>query len=178
MKTITIREKVFTEYISEKELQLIVDRCASDIAGEVNASENVAVIGVLNGGIPFMQKVLEKSDAKVFVDYVKVVSYGDGTLSSGKVKLVLDTSLDLRGKKVMIIDDIYDTGFTVAFLKKHFKSKGASEVRSACLFFKKNSNAEQPDYYGYTVGDDFIIGYGLDYAGWGRNLKCIMRTQV
>ena len=177
MKSITIREKVFTEYISEEELIRIVDRCASLVAKEINSSQNVAVIGVLNGGIPFMQKVLDKSDGKVLVDYVKVISYGGGTTSSGKAELILDTSLDVKNKKVVIIDDIYDTGCTVSFLKQHFKSKGASVVRSACLFFKKNTNAEQPDYYGCEVGENFIIGYGLDYAGQGRNLKSIMQTK-
>lgn len=175
MKTIIIKDKKFTELFSEQELKDIVTACAQKIKRTINETENLVLIGVLNGGIPFMNDIAFSLPENITIDYVRAVSYGDNTYSSGKVELLLDTQLDLRGKDVLIVDDIIDTGRTAKFLKDHFISKGAGSVRLCCLFYKKGTLVEEPEYFGSYIGDDFIVGYGLDYAQKGRNLKNILK---
>lgn len=175
MKTIVIKDKRFTELFSEQELKDIVTACAQRIKRTVNDTENLVLIGVLNGGIPFLNEIAFSLPENITIDYVKAVSYGDNTFSSGKVELLLDTQLDLRGKDVLIVDDIIDTGRTTEYLKDHFISKGAGTVSLCCLFYKKGTLVKEPEYFGSYIGDDFIVGYGLDYAQKGRNLKNILK---
>jgi hypoxanthine phosphoribosyltransferase len=175
MKTIIIKDKKFTELFSEQELKNIVTSCSQRIKLSINDTENLVLIGVLNGGIPFLNEIAFSLPENITIDYVKAVSYGDNTFSSGKVELLLDTQVDLRGKDVLIVDDIIDTGRTTEFLRDHFISKGAGTVRLCCLFYKKGTLVKEPEYFGSYIGDDFIVGYGLDYAQKGRNLKNILK---
>ena len=175
MKTIIIKDKRFTELFSEQELKDIVTACAHRIKLSINDTENLVLIGVLNGGIPFLNEIAFSLPENITIDYVKAVSYGDNTFSSGKIELLLDTQLDLKGKDVLIVDDIIDTGRTTEYLKDHFRSKGAGTVRLCCLFYKKGTLVKEPEYFGSYIGDDFIVGYGLDYAQKGRNLKNILK---
>ena len=175
MQKLLINGKSFSEYISESYLRSIIDKTVSKIVSELKNEEDLAVIGVLNGGVPFMNEIIFRLPENVLVDYVKAASYGDGTESSGRIELLLDTRLDLTGKTVLLVDDISDTGRTLDFLAGKMKEKGAESVKTACLFYKKCPSVKKPDYYGTETGDDFIIGYGLDYAQKGRNLKKILK---
>jgi hypoxanthine phosphoribosyltransferase len=175
MKTLMIKDKRFTELFSETELKKIVNECIDGIKKNLSDTENLVLIGVLNGGIPFMNEIAFSLPENITIDYVKAVSYGDNMYSSGEVRLLLDTQVDVRGRDVLIVDDIIDSGRTTKFLKDHFQLKGARSVRLCCLFFKKNDRMSEPDYFGSYIGDDFIVGFGLDYAQKGRNIKRILK---
>ena len=168
---IKVNDKYFEDYISEKELKLSVERIVSEIKADHTDMSNLIIIGVLNGSIPFMNDVIFKLPEDISIDYVKVSSYGNNLESSGKVELLLDTKLDIAGKDILIIDDIIDSGLTQNFLKDHFLNKNAKTVKSCCLFYKK----VKADYSGIMIGNDFIIGYGLDYAQKGRNINRILK---
>ena len=177
MESIKINDRLFSEYISEERLKDILHGCISEIKKDLSGINGIVVLGVLNGGVPFLNEIVFSFDRNILIDYVKVASYGDGTFSSGKTELLLDTQFDLSKRTVLIVDDIFDTGNTVRFLRDHIRKKGAENVYAACLFYKKNTDHRtlKPDYYGIEIGDDFIIGFGLDYAQRGRNLKEIYR---
>lgn len=175
MKTVTIKDRTFTELFSEQELNKILTKSINDIKKAVTDEENLVIVGVLNGGVPFLNEIAFSLSEKITIDYVKAVSYGDNTFSSGNVELLLDSRLELNGKDVIIVDDIIDTGRTTEFLKDHFVSKGAKSVRTACLFYKKGVLKQDPDFFGSYIGDEFIIGFGLDYAQKGRNIKSILK---
>ena len=168
---IKVNDKYFEDYILEEELKLSVDKIATEIKADYTDMSELVVIGVLNGSIPFMNDIIFKLPETITIDYVKVSSYGNSLESSGKVELLLDTKLDIDGKDVLIIDDIIDSGLTQKFLKDHFSKKNARTVKSCCLFYK-NIKA---DYSGIVIDDDFIIGYGLDYAQKGRNINRILK---
>jgi hypoxanthine phosphoribosyltransferase len=175
MQKLLINGKSFSEYISENDLRSIVDKTVSKIVSEFKDIEEPVVIGILNGGIPFMNEIIFRLPENVMVDYVKAASYGDGTTSSGRIELLLDTKLDLQGKTVLLVDDISDTGRTMDYLAARMKEKGAGKVKTACLFYKKCPGVKEPDFYGTETGDDFIVGFGLDYAQRGRNIKRILK---
>ncbi|MBU4485827.1 MAG: hypoxanthine phosphoribosyltransferase [Candidatus Delongbacteria bacterium] len=175
METITIKDKIFTELFSEKELKEIIENCVSQIKTSVAETENLILIGVLNGAVPFLNEIAFSLPENISIDYVKAVSYGDNTFSSGKIKLLLDTQMNLNGKDILLVDDIIDTGCTVQFLIEHFKAMGAKSIKTCCLFYKKNPKIEAPDFYGAIIDDEFIVGFGLDYAQNGRNLKKIIK---
>lgn len=175
MQKLLINGKSFSEYISESDLRSIVNEAVSEIVSELKDAQELVVIGILNGGIPFMNEIIFSLPETVMVDYVKAASYGDGTTSSGRIELLLDTRLDLKGKTVLLVDDISDTGRTMNYLAAKMKEKGAGTVKTACLFYKKYPGVKEPDFYGAETGGDFIVGYGLDYAQKGRNIKRILK---
>jgi hypoxanthine phosphoribosyltransferase len=172
---IKIRDRYFAELYSELQLRIMISECASKIKNSFTGNEDLVVIGVLNGAVPFLNELVFNLPPEISIDYVKAVSYGDNTFSSGTVRLIMDTELDLKGKTVLLVDDIIDTGKTINFLKEHFLNKGALQVKTACLFYKKNLGVPEPDFYGHEIGDGFIVGFGLDYAQKGRNMRKILR---
>lgn len=175
MQKLLINGKSFSEYISEDDLRSIISECITKIVSELKDIEELVVIGILNGGIPFMNEIIFRLPETVYVDYVKVASYGDATTSSGQIEFLLDTRIDLKGKTVLLVDDISDTGRTMEYLAGKMKDKGAEDIKTACLFYKKCPGVKEPDFYGAETGDDFIVGYGLDYAQRGRNIKRILK---
>ena len=168
---IKVNDKYFEDYISAEELKNAVGRLALEIKADYADMSDLIIIGVLNGSIPFMNDIIFQLPENITIDYVKVSSYGNDLESSGKVELLLDTKLDVTDKDVLIIDDIIDSGLTQKFLKDHFLKKNAKSSKSCCLFYK-NIKA---DYSGIEIEDDFIIGYGLDYAQKGRNINRILK---
>jgi hypoxanthine phosphoribosyltransferase len=174
---IRIKDKVFTELFSEKELNGIVSGCVNRVRERVGGIGDLVLIGVLNGGIPLFNEIAFSLGQNVILDYVRAASYGDGTRSSGDVKLLLDSQTDVKGKTVLLVDDIIDTGRTIKFLTGHFLSRGAEEVLACSLFYKRNDIFPEPEIFGTEIGDQFIVGYGLDYAGKGRNIKRILKLK-
>lgn len=174
---IKIKDKIFTELFSEEQLKDLILSCVNKVKSAVEETNDLVIVGVLNGGIPLCNDIAFSLSENVTVDYVKAASYGDSLKSSGEVKLLLDSVTDVRGKHVLIVDDIIDSGRTVSFLKDHFTAKGAQKVMICSLFYKRNNVCPEPDFYGTEIGEQFIVGYGLDYAGRGRNLKKILKLK-
>lgn len=133
------------------------------------------VVPVMTGAMMFAAELMKRLDFKLNIDYVDVSSYEDSTTSAGRVRLLRDLSHDVNGRPVLIIEDIIDTGHTLQFLNRLFASRGAKEVK-ICSLLDKPARREvdvEADYVGFTVPNEFIVGYGLDYDGLYRNLPYV-----
>jgi hypoxanthine phosphoribosyltransferase len=130
------------------------------------------LVGVLQGAVPFLADLMRRLPIDATVDFVRASSYGAGTTSSGTVRLVVDLMVDIAGRDVLIVDDIVDTGLTLAALKRTFEARRPRSVRTCVLLDKGGRRqADVPiDYVGFTIPNVFVVGYGLDYDGLYRNL--------
>lgn len=140
------------------------------------AEEEVYCVGLLKGSVMFLSDLVKEINLPVIIDFMSVSSYGSETISSGDVKILKDTDLDLRGKNVLIVEDIIDTGLTLEYVIEYFKKgKGAKTVKTCTLLSKPERRKVdvQVDYMGFEVPDKFVIGYGLDYDQKYRNLPYI-----
>jgi hypoxanthine phosphoribosyltransferase len=133
---------------------------------------NLVLIGVLQGAIPFIGDLMRALPIDLTVDFLRASSYGSGTTSSGAVRLVADLSVDIADRHVLIVDDIIDTGHTLAALKRELEARRPRSVRT-CVLLDKTGRRETEvtvDYVGFTIPNVFVVGYGLDYDGLYRNL--------
>ena len=140
------------------------------------AGEEVYCVGLLKGSVVFLSDLVKEINTPVVIDFMSVSSYGSETVSSGDVKILKDTDLDLRGKHVLIVEDIIDTGLTLEHVIKYFKdSKGVKTLKTCTLLSKPERRKVNIDidYIGFDVPDKFVIGYGLDYDQKYRNLPYI-----
>ncbi len=173
MSIIKLNDKYFKSYISEEKIQnsvqVLVDQVSKDLKGE-----KPIFIGILNGSFMFVADFVRKYTSSCEVSFVKLASY-EGTKSNGNVKQLLGVNENLEGRTVVILEDIIDTGNTLQEIYEIFKDKKVKQLKIATLFFKPDVfKKELPiDYIGISIPDKFIVGYGLDYDGIGRNLKSI-----
>ena len=140
------------------------------------AGEEVYCVGLLKGSVVFLSDLVKEINSPVIIDFMFVSSYGSETVSSGDVKILKDTDLDLRGKHVLIVEDIIDTGLTLEHVIRYFKeSKGVKTLKTCTLLSKPERRKVNIDidYVGFDVPDKFVIGYGLDYDQKYRNLPYI-----
>ena len=140
------------------------------------AGEEVYCVGLLKGSVVFLSDLVKEINSPVVIDFMSVSSYRSETVSSGDVKILKDTDLDLRGKHVLIVEDIIDTGLTLEHVIKYFKdSKGVKTLKTCTLLSKPERRKVNIDidYVGFDVPDKFVIGYGLDYDQKYRNLPYI-----
>ena len=140
------------------------------------AGEEVYCVGLLKGSVVFLSDLVKEINSPVVIDFMSVSSYGSETVSSGDVKILKDTDLELRGKHVLIVEDIIDTGLTLEHVIKYFKdSKGVKTLKTCTLLSKPERRKVNIDidYVGFDVPDKFVIGYGLDYDQKYRNLPYI-----
>lgn len=176
---IKINDKYFEEYLSKETVENLVKELAEKITNEYKHPENLVVVCVLNGAIPFFSDLIFHLSSEITIDCIKISSYGDGTSSSGNVKLVMDTSHTVEGKDVLLIEDIVDSGLSQVFLRDHFKAKRVKSMKLCSLFHKScnNKTGQNPDFFGMDIPDYFVVGYGLDYAQKGRNLRNIVKLK-
>jgi hypoxanthine phosphoribosyltransferase len=163
--------------ITEAELHARVRDVAHQVNAHYGPEEPYVVIGVLNGVFMFLADLLRHLDGPVEVDFVRAESYGHKTESQGEVRFSGLSRLDLAGKRVLVVDDIVDSGSTLSQLVRLIEEKGASEVRT-CTLLDKPSRRKVPfgvHFKGFTIDDHFAVGYGLDFAGRYRNLPTIFR---
>ena len=144
--------------------------------------KDLLMVGVLTGAAPFYTALVMEMDLPLEMHFIRASSYGAGTESSGKVELRYDLEVDLQGRDVVIVEDIIDSGNTLSALKALFLQCGANSVACCCLLDKKERRTAdiEADYVGFEVPDEFLVGYGLDYAGKYRNLKYVgtLRPEV
>jgi len=137
--------------------------------------KELVVVGILKGANIFMSDLVRKINCPLIMDFMVVSSYGAATKSSGVVKILKDLDSDIKGKTVIIVEDIIDTGLTLSYLKEYLINREAAEVK-LCTLLNKPSGRTKPihiDYVGFDVPDEFIVGYGIDYAEKYRNLPVI-----
>ncbi|MGM0126186.1 hypoxanthine-guanine phosphoribosyltransferase [Enterococcus sp. AZ194] len=142
---------------------------------ELYKGKNPLVVGVLKGAVPFMSDVVREIDTYVELDFMDVSSYGNATVSSGEVKIVKDLDTNVEGRDLLIVEDIIDSGRTLAYLVDLFKYRKAKSVKIVTLLDKKEGRVVdiEADYIGFDVPNEFVVGYGLDYAEAYRNLPYV-----
>ncbi len=166
--------KNIKKLISKNDIQKKVKQLGRRISREYK-SKNLVIIGVLKGAIVFLSDLLRNLSIPVLMDFVQVSSYGASMSSKGVTKLKKDVDVKVKGKHILIVEDIIDYGYTLDYLLKHFAKKKAASV-NICVLLDKVSRrmVEVPvKYKGFEVPDKFIVGYGLDYAEKHRNLPYI-----
>jgi hypoxanthine phosphoribosyltransferase len=148
---------------------------AREIERDYAGAVDLHLVCVLKGAFLFLGDLIRAMTRHVTVDFMAVSSYAKGTTSSGEVRLVKDLDTGLQGRNVIIVEDIVDTGLTLAYLQEILHARGPQSLKTACLLSKPSRRmVEVPvDYIGFTIEDRFVVGYGLDYAEKYRNLPHI-----
>jgi hypoxanthine phosphoribosyltransferase len=155
-----------------------INQAVANLAAEINRDyrgKQPLLIGILKGSFVFMADLVRRLDLPIEVDFVKLSSYGSGTRSSGKVKVVQGLKSPIKDRDVLIVEDIVDTGLTVSFLMDNLRKKRPASLK-LCVLVDKPSEHKVPviiDYLGFTVPDKFIVGYGIDWNEKFRQLPDI-----
>ncbi len=173
-----IKGKKASILISEQEIKEKVKQLGQQISKDFEGKE-LLVVGILKGSFIFMADLVREIQGKVYIDFMQVSSYHTSMESSGEVIFVKDLSTDIKGKNVLIVDDIIDTGRTLEALVEALSQREPNIIKTCVLLDKKerrevNYNA---DYVGFVIPDKFVIGYGLDWAEEGRTLKDIYAVE-
>jgi hypoxanthine phosphoribosyltransferase len=146
-----------------------------ELAGDIDrqyAGNELVVIGVLKGAFIFMADLIRRLQLSSVVDFVRIASYGSGSASSGQVTMTKDIEIDIRGRHVLVVEDIVDTGLTLNALVEMLQKRHPASI-AVCAFIDKRRRRQvafEAEYVGFTMEDGFVIGYGLDFAEQGRFL--------
>jgi hypoxanthine phosphoribosyltransferase len=159
--------------ISADDIQNRVRELAHEIQSD--HPDGVHLVCVLKGAFVFLADLARNMDGPVTLDFMAMSSYNKGTVSSGQVRLLKDLDSPIEGRDVVIVEDIVDTGLTLAYLQDILRARAPRKHRTACLLSKpsRRKNEVVVDYIGFTIEDRFVVGYGLDYAGSYRNVPYI-----
>lgn len=159
---------------SEEQLQEKIRELGKELTEEYK-DRFPLVIGVLKGAMPFMGDLIKRVDTYLELDFMDVSSYGNSTVSSGEVKILKDLDTSVEGRDILIIEDIIDSGLTLSYLVELFRYRKAKSIKIVTLLDKPTGRKAniKADYVGFIVPDEFVVGYGLDYAEKYRNLPYI-----
>lgn len=173
MRSIQLGDKTFELSITSTEIQKAIYRMADEMDRDLK-DKNPLMICILNGSFMFAADVMKKFTTPCQVSFVKLASY-QGTQTTGQVKELIGLTEDIVGRTVVLLEDIVDTGVTIDNLVKQLNGMGPREVKVATLLFKPDACKRNLtlDYVGLSIPNEFIVGYGLDYNGYGRNLPDI-----
>jgi hypoxanthine phosphoribosyltransferase len=165
-------EPFITEDQIRKRIQELATLINADYAGRVPI-----FIGVLNGSFIFLSDLIREINVDCEIDFFKLSSYGDAKISSGQVTLLKDLNCQVSGRDILVVEDIVDSGLSMAFIKNIIEKENPKSLKLVSLLLKKGvPKIDFPvDYVGFEIPPDFVIGYGLDYAQKVRNLKSIYR---
>jgi hypoxanthine phosphoribosyltransferase len=165
-------EPFITEEQIRKRIKELAARINADYAGKVPI-----FIGVLNGSFIFLSDLIREVTVDCEIDFFKLSSYGDAKISSGQVTLLKDLNCQVSGRDIIVVEDIVDSGLSIAFIKNIIEKENPKSLKLVSLLLKKGvPKIDFPvDYIGFEIPPDFVIGYGLDYAQKVRNLKSIYR---
>ncbi len=160
--------------ITHEALQARIREMGSQIAKDY-AGRRPELICVLKGAMVFMSDLIRAIDLPLTIDFIAVSSYGKGMNTSGEVKIVKDLDEPLEGRDILLVEDILDTGLTLNYLTRSFRSRGATSVRIVTLLNKPDRRKAEVEvaYQGFEIPDKFVVGYGLDYDERYRNLPFI-----
>ncbi len=173
MDKIRIVDKEFRLLVSSAKIRESVIRMADQMSKDLHG-RNVIFLGILNGAFMFVSDLIRRIDFECQISFLKLATY-EGSSSSGSIKRLIGLDEDISDKTVVILEDIIDTGFTIDNILKQLKGYGPGDIKIAALLFKPGSfdRDSKPHYIGIEIPDNFVAGYGLDYKGYGRNLKDI-----
>ena len=154
------KEILFSRGAIQKRVQELADQISRDYAGR-----ELIIIGILKGAFIFMADLVREISIPCKIDFVRVASYGDGSESSGKVVMTKDIETSIKGRDILIVEDIVDTGLTLQYLVKWLKERNPNSLK-ICVFLDKRKRRKvsfEADYVGFTIDDGFVVGYGLDF---------------
>lgn len=175
MNEIKVLDREFSEYITEDEIQSRITAMAEKISEDLQGRD-VLFFGILNGAFLFAADIFRQIKLNAQISFIKLASY-EGTGPSGKIKELIGWNEDMTGKTVVVIEDIIDTGSTMERIIGELTLRKAVDVKICTLLFKPEAYTKDIpiDYIGFEIPNNFVVGYGLDYDGYGRNLKSIYK---
>lgn len=178
----TYREKILEvnkkakikPYIKKGEIKKRISQLAKKINKDYKHKKPI-FIGILNGSFIFIADLVREIEVECEIDFLKLSSYGDSKISSGQVTLLKDLNCEVEGQDIIVVEDIVDTGLSVKFIRDLIMTKKPKSLKFVTLLYKKDiAKLDFPiDYIGFKIKNDFVIGYGLDYAQKYRNLNGI-----
>ncbi len=173
MKKVKILDKEFTVSITREEINSAIDKMADRLNKELK-DEDVTFLGILNGSFMFASDLFKKINFPCRISFLKLASY-QGSSSSGTVKQLIGLNENLKDKTVVILEDIVDSGITLETIIKQLSGYEPRAIKIATFLFKPEAYQKdiELDYVGIEIPNDFIVGYGLDYNGYGRNMEAI-----
>ncbi|MEV8267399.1 hypoxanthine phosphoribosyltransferase [Microbacterium sp. NPDC076911] len=172
MRAAEIRDDLTDILVTEEQILHKLDEIAAQVASDYEGKD-LLLVGVLKGAVMVMADFSRALPTPVPMDWMAVSSYGAGTKSSGVVQIRKDLDTDLHDKHVLIVEDIIDSGLTLAWLLENFESRGAASIEVFALLRKPDAAKVEvrSKYVGFDIPNDFVVGYGLDYAEKYRNLR-------
>lgn len=175
MGIITLQDKRFESYISKDRIQERIKVLAADLKKDIGEDKPL-FLGILNGSFIFASDLIRQCDFPLNISFVKVASYL-GTKSSGSVSQLIGLNESILGKTVVVVEDIVDTGKTIEKIEALLKNSGAKRIVYVTLLFKPEAYSKNitVDYKAFEIPNEFVVGYGLDYNGWGRNTDSIYK---
>ncbi len=161
--------------VSEEELKSKVEELGKKITEDYKGSKKLILVGILRGSVVFMSDLMRNIKVDCTIDFMSVSSYGSGTKTSGVVRIVKDLDKNIEGSDVLIVEDILDSGKTLSYLKELLSDRGPASIKIVTLLDKpERREAEvKADYIGFSVPNEFVVGYGLDYNEGYRNLPYV-----
>jgi hypoxanthine phosphoribosyltransferase len=178
MKKIQIKDKTFETYLMEGQIKQRIEELGVQIGADF-VGEELVILGVLNGSFVFMADLVRTIPLPLSCEFIKISSYS-GMESTGKVMEVIGIPASIKGKNVLVVEDIVDTGNSMAYLKRQLESLHPKRIAIATLLFKKEAFLfNYPlDYVGFEIPNKFVVGFGLDYDGEGRNYPNIYQLSI
>jgi hypoxanthine phosphoribosyltransferase len=173
-----VAHKIKNVMITETDIKQRVKKIAEEIENDFN-NEAIILIIVLKGSFVFAADLIREIKGDIKVDFISVSSYGNDTETTGKVRLLKDLDTNITNQNVVVVEDIIDSGLTLNFLRDHLKTHKPKQIKICTLLDKpERRRVELPvDYVGFVIPDEFIVGYGIDYAQMYRNLPYIATVE-
>ncbi|NDV78866.1 hypoxanthine phosphoribosyltransferase [Dysgonomonas sp. 511] len=177
MKTVKIKDKEFELFLTQEEIEAAIDAVAEKMNAEL-ADKDPLFVCVLNGSFIYASELMKRISIPSEISFVKMSSY-KGTKSTGKLKEIYGLEEDIKGRTVVIVEDIVDTGYTMNLILDQLMDDEPKELLVTTLLLKPDvlKYSVHPDYVALEIPNDFIVGYGLDYDGYGRNLPNIYKLK-
>ena len=170
---------VIDEMISAKSIAARIEDLARDIQAEFKGTDKLVVVGLLRGSFVFIADLVRELDLPVEVDFLEASSYGDAMESSREVRIFKDLRGQIEGRDVLVVEDIIDTGHTLAHVTDYLRTKHPARLKSIALLDKPTRREVdyKADWLGFEIPDEFVVGYGIDYAQRNRNLPFIGKVR-
>ncbi|TAK55262.1 MAG: hypoxanthine phosphoribosyltransferase [Bacteroidetes bacterium] len=171
-KKLNVNGETFVLYLSEKQIQQRLKQLATKISKDYNGRIPI-FIGVLNGAFVFMSDLIRHMTISCEVDFLKLSSYGDAKISSGKVTMLKELNCQVEGRDIIVVEDIIDSGLSIDFMRRLVSKMNPRSINVVALLYKKKAiKIHTPvKYIGFKIPNKFVIGYGLDYQQQQRNLR-------
>lgn len=169
-----MESKIKEVLVSEEEIKKKVKELGKKISEDYK-DKDLLLVGILKGAVIFMSDLARSIDIPLKLDFMAVSSYGKTSISTGEVRIIKDLDFSVENKDILIVEDIIDTGYTLTYLTDNLKKRGAHSVKVCTLLNKPERRKADVaiDYLGFDIPDEFVVGYGLDYAEEGRNLPYV-----